>query len=100
MVFVILRTNKTLTLKQQRYLKNFISDMILSKGYKNIIMQFETNQVIYLNKKMKDCILLNCILENEIDDINIDILKEEICDEINKITLVEKEFIFVSLRFE
>ena len=100
MVFVILKTNKTLTLKQQRYLKDLISDILLSEGYKNIIMQFETNQVIYLNKKMRDCITLNCIFENKIKDINVDVLKDKMCNEISKITSVEKESIFISSKFE
>ena len=97
MVFVILKTNKTLTLKQQRYLKDLISDLILSNGYSDVIMQFETSQVIYLNKKMRDCITLNCIFEHEIKDINVDEFSDEICNKISEITLVEKESIFVSL---
>ena len=94
MVFIILKTNKTLTLKQQRALKECLSELFIQF---DVMIQFETSQVIYLNKKMKDCVKVNCIFDH-INLSNQDEYRIKIIDYISSVTLIEKDYIFVSIQ--
>ncbi len=97
MVFITLKTNKTLTLNQQRQLKEVLSDLAYEYSLDNYIMiQFEVSQVIYLNRKMKDCVKIDCYYDEE--HHNTSLHKDKIVTTVHNITEIEKEAIFVSVR--
>ena len=97
MVFIMFKTNKILTLKQQRELKETMTDITLQYCKDDIMIQFETSQVIYLNKKMKDCVKLNCIFDNDIKTLEEESYINKLGDIIADVTSTKKEDIFVSI---
>ncbi len=96
MIFITLKTNKILTLKQQRELKLSLNNLTYDYSLDcSILIHLEQEQVIYLNTKMIDCIVVQCCLNGNINTSHLNQYKEQLLDNISYISDISKDNIFI-----
>lgn len=70
MPFISFTTNKTLTLSQEKKLKEQLGELITllpNKTEENLMLHFEDRQIMYFRGKDTDCMKIECQLFHEAD---------------------------------
>ncbi len=91
MPFIRFTTTKTLTLKQEKALKESAGRLISILPHKkeeNLMIHIEDNQVMYFKGKEMDCMKIGCQMFHQIDQHYKEEFVEKLLKEVEEITRI------------